>query len=180
MDQQINSTHHHTEIKKMHFLKITLALVISLLLLTSCSRSHEFYDFESRENVFSWGVVGADLIGKEKLLHNTVVRSSPYNLLIWFGSDTVIEGTIHISGLKLVNTKTKMVVFKYDKIIEKPIQKDVNSYTVYFSFKSLKLEYEEMVLQMKFLLKQSGKTAKYKAEIFFEKDYKKFRRIISH
>lgn len=164
----------------MHFLKIILALVISLLFLTSCSRNHEFYDFESKENVSSWGVVGADLIGKEKLLLNTVVRSSPYNLLIWFGSDTFMEGTIHISELKLMNTKTKMVVFEYGKIIEKPIQKDMNSYTAYFSFKNLKLEYEEMVLQIEFLLKQGNKTTKHKAEIFFEKDYNKFRSIISH
>ena len=164
----------------MHFLKITMALVISLLFLTSCSRNHEFYDFESKENVLSWGVVGADLIGKEKLLHNTVVRSSPYNLLIWFGSDNFMEGTIHISKLKLTNTKTQMVVFEYGKIIEKQIQKDVNSYTAYFSFKNLKLEYDKMVLQIEFLLKQGDKTTKHKAEIFFEKDYNKFRNIISH
>ena len=164
----------------MPFLKLTLALVISLSFLTSCSRNHTFYDFESKENAFSWGVVGVDLIGKEKLLHNTVVRSSPYNLLIWFGSDTFMAGIIHISEIKLINTKTKKVVFEYGKVIEKQIQKDVNSYTAYFSFKNLKLEYEEMVLQIEFLLIQGDKTIKHKAEIFFEKDYNEFRRIISH
>ena len=164
----------------MYFVKITLALIISLLFLTSCSRKHEFNDFKSIENIFSWGIVGADLIGKEKLLHNTVVRSAPYNLLIWFSSDTFMAGIIRISELKLINTKTKKVVFEYGKIIEKQIQKDVNSYTVYFSFKNLKLEYEEMVLQVEFFLKKSDKTSKHKAEIFFKKDYKKFRRIISH
>jgi hypothetical protein len=162
----------------MHFFKITLVLVISLVLLTSCSEVYEEYGFKSIENDFSWGVVGAKLIGNEKYYRNTAIRSSPYELFIWFGSDTFMEGTIYISELKLINTETKMVVFKQDNIVEEPIQKYTNSYRAYFSFEDIKLEYVDMILQMKFTLKQAEKTTEYETEIYFEKNYRKFRRII--
>ena len=85
-----------------------------------------------------------------------------------------MKGVIHISELKLVNTETKTVVFKKDNIIEKPIQKYANSYRAYFSFEDIKLEYVDIILQMKFTLKQGDKTSEYKAEIFFEKIIENF------
>ncbi len=169
----------------MYFLKIIVTLSIGLLLLTGCSEVYEEYGFKSIENKFSWGAVGAKLKGKEKNNHNPAVRSSPYKLFIWFTSDTFLEGTIHITELKLVNAETKMVVFEQDNIVEKSFQKSkyVNEYNkyeyyTYYSFENIELEYEEMILQMKFSLKQGDKTTEYESEIFFEKNYRKFRRII--
>ncbi len=162
----------------MKFLKIISFLIIALLLLTGCFSNYEEYGFKSIENEFSWGVVGAKLIGKEKYHRNTAIKSSPYELFIWFGSDTSMVGRIHISELKLVNAKTKTVVFNQKNITEKSIKKYTNSFRAYFSFENIELEYEEVVLQMKFLIKQGDKITDYKTEIHFEKDYKKFRRII--
>jgi hypothetical protein len=163
----------------MYFLKTILALIVSLLLLTGCSENYEEYGFKSIEKDFSWCVVRAKLKGNEKYYGRTAIKSSPYRLVILLRSDTFMEGIIHISELKLVNTKTNMVVFNQDNIVEQPFKKDeyINTYLAYFSFDNIELEYEEMVLQMKFSLKQGDKTTEYKAEIFFEKDYRKFRRI---
>lgn len=164
----------------MHYLKITRTLIVCLLLLTGCSEIYEEYGFKSKEKEFNWGIVRAKLIGNDKYYRNEAIRSSPYELFISIGSDTFLEGVIHISTLKLVNTKTQMAVFEQANIIEKSIQKDgnINTYHAYFSFKNIRLEYDDMLLQMEFTLKQGNKTSENKAEILFEINYRKFRRII--
>ena len=91
---------------------IKITLIISLLLLPSCHQNYETYGFKSNENNFNWGVVGAKLIGNEKKQQNTIIESSPYELFLWFGSDTFMKGDIHIKNLKLVNAETKKVIFE--------------------------------------------------------------------
>ena len=163
----------------MNYLKTKLALIVCLLLLTSCFSYYKEYGFKSIENKFIWGVVRAKLIGKEKYHTFTAIKSSPYELYISFSSGILREGTIKITELKLINDKDENVVFERNIIIEKSIQKDEykNDYYTYFLFKDIKLEYVDMILQMKFLLKQGDKTTEYKTEILFEKYYKSFLRI---
>lgn len=164
----------------MKFLKITLTLSGCFLLLTGCFRYYEMYEFKSNEHKFKWGVVGAKLIGSEKVHRKTITKSSPYSLLIWFGSNKYMDGAIDISELTLVNFADQKVVFERYNIAEKPIQKDSNIFRAYYSFKNIKLEHEDMVLQIKFSLNQGNQRTEYKADIFFEKDYQTFRRLISH
>jgi len=164
----------------MRIFKIAIVLVFSLLLLTGCHSKLEDYGYKSTKNEFSWGWISVKLKGNEKNYGRTAIRSTPYRLNILFQSDKFLEGVIHISELKLVNNKNKMVVFELGNIIDKSFQKaeHVNTYLVYFSFKDIDLEYEEMLLQLKFTLKQGNKSTEYKTEILFEKNYRKFRRII--
>lgn len=157
-----------------------------IILITILFHNYKEYGFESTENKFSEGVVSTKLTGKERYHTFTAIKSSPYELFISFSSDTFIEGTIHISELKLVNTKTKMIVFGPDNIIEKSFQRSkyVNEYSkyeynTYYIFENIELEYEEMVLRMKFSLTQGDKTTEYKAEIHFEKNYREFIRLKS-
>lgn len=158
-----------------------LFLIIGLLLLTGCYSRFEDYGFKSIENEFNWGVVRAQLTGKENYHTFTAIKSSPYELYISFSSETLKEGTIKITELKLINSKDEIVVFEQNNAIENPLQKDEykHDYGTYFSFKNIKLEYVEMMLQMKFSLKQGDKTTEYEAEMFFEKNYRKFLRIKS-
>lgn len=155
-------------------------LIISLLLLTSCYSRFEDYGFKSIENKFDWGVVHARLTGKEKYHTFTAIKSSPYELYISFSSETLIEGTIKITELKLINAKDENVVLEQNNTLEKPLKVyKYKHYGTYYLFKDIKLEYEEMVLLMKFSLKQDDKTTEYEAEMFFEKNYRKFLRIKS-
>lgn len=163
----------------MKFSRIVTSLIFCILFLIGCYRDYSVYGFKSEENNFSWGFVGAKLIGSEKLVRNTVIKSSPYELFIWFGSDTNNEGVIQILDLKLVNAKTKKVVLAQSNNTKKPIKKYEANYRAYFSFKNIEIvEYAELSLQIKFLFNQDNKSTEYNTEIYFGKDYKKFRRIL--
>ncbi|VEN74186.1 conserved hypothetical protein [Candidatus Desulfarcum epimagneticum] len=172
----------------MRFLRIFWILIVGLFLFSGCFQKYEIDGFKSAENKFHWGSVGGKLKGKMEMRNNTAVRRSPYELLIWFSSETPIEGIVQILGLKLTYAKSKKNIFnkdnipekrikKYTRIIKKPAEKHINDYTAYFSFKNINMEYSDVILQINFILKQGEKSTKYNAEIYFEKDYKKFKII---
>jgi len=170
----------------MKSLKILAIFIVSLCLLHSCFQKYEIDDFKSTENKFMWGTVGGKLKGKMELKNDIAVRSSPYELFIWFSSDAPLEGIIQILNLKLIYAKSGKMVFESNNIpeqyfkkdtmvIKEPVKKIIHTYDVYFSFKNISMEYSDVILQMDFILKQGGKSVEYNSEIYFEKDYKEFK-----
>ena len=165
------------------FLAITLAVDVflvffSTIFLSGCFRNYEAYEYKSKENKFVWGVVGAKLIGDKKLIENTMTITSPYELFIWFSSDSVLEGSVEILEIKLVYSDSKRIVFEQMATTEQKFEKYNTDYTAYFSFSNIELEYRDVIVSITFLLKQNQKSIKYTTEISFEKDFKKFKRII--
>ena len=154
-------------------------LALSFLFYFGCSRNFKHYGYSSIENKFPWGSVRGKLMGREARVGNSDIKGSPYKLLLWFGSDNQIDGIIHIEKIDLINLKTQKTVFKSDEPQVEPIKKDSDSYRAFFSYNGLKLDYEEMVLQIKFSLEQDGKSSKYESKIYFKKDYKEYRRPLS-
>lgn len=159
-------------------LEVIITILVLCSLLSACTRSYKVYDFVSKDNEFPWGVVGAKLIGKKKIINNTAIISSPYELYLWFGSNTFLEGTIHISNLKLFHSGTKTVVFEKYDIPEESIKEYDSLYRAYFSLKNIELEYLDMVLLIKFTLRDEKNSKEYNSEIHFERNFKEFTRII--
>ncbi len=161
----------------MSKIKTTL-LICFLLLLYGCFRNYDIYSFNSVEKNFEWGLVGAKLMGSETRKGNTIIKSSPYELFLWFGSETFMEGVVSIEDIKLLNKRTGNSVFIKNETPEKRIEKQTNLYRAYFSFENLKIPYENMELQMTFQLRQKNKSTKYKVSLLFKTEHQKFRRII--
>lgn len=155
-----------------------LFLVCFLLPLCGCFRNYDVYGFKTVEKKFEWGLAGAKLIGSESRKGNTIIKSSPYELFLWFGSEAFMEGAISIEYIALINKRTGNSIFIKNEIPEKRIEEQTNLYRVYFSFKNIKLFYENTELQMTFQLKQGNKSSKYQVNLLFKTDHQKFLRII--
>jgi len=150
------------------------------LLIAGCSQKYEIFGYKSEEKKFDLGFVGGSLKGSENKKGNTIIKRSPYNLSVWFGSDELLEGIIQITKIKITDLRTKQIVFVEDSTMEKPIVKYTDSYMAFFEIKGIDLEYNEMVLQVEFVLKQENKSSTYSSELHFNKDYKKYRMVVSH
>ncbi|PIE74474.1 MAG: hypothetical protein CSA18_04890 [Deltaproteobacteria bacterium] len=162
----------------MKFIKITIILSFTLLFICGFYKNYIVYDYKPIETKFNWGIVGARLLGSEKESRNTITKGSPYELLVWFGSDTYIKGNIHINNLKLIYNNSDNVAFVKHDIMTESIVKKTENYRAYFSFNNIDISYDDMVLQIEFQLEQDGKLFDYITDLFFEKDYREFRRII--
>ena len=156
----------------------TCLLLFFLLFLCGCYRNYDVYGYKKVEKYFNWGVVGAKLRGSEYRKGNTILKSSPYELFLWFGSEAPLEDNIYIKQIKLINKITENVAFEKKNVSEQIIKEQKNFYRAYFSFEDIKMPYENMELQITFRLEQEDSSTEYKANLLFKKDHQKFRRII--
>lgn len=160
----------------------TGSLFCFLLLLIGCFWSYDVYGFKSVEKEFDWGVMGAKLIGSESRKGCKVVKNSPYELFLWFGSESFLEGSISIEDIKLINKRTGKTVFMENKVPEQSIEKqnalDGTSYFSFFSFENINMPHQDMRLQIVFQLKQHDNSTEYKINLLFKTDHQKFRRIV--
>ncbi len=90
---------------------ISILLLCVLLLLLRLCVHYTDYGYKITEKQFTWGSVGARLIGEEKSYPLVSIRKSPYELFVWVSSTTLMEGTVSISELKLMDRKTKSVFY---------------------------------------------------------------------
>lgn len=157
------------------YIKTVLASAVCLAFLAGCVKYHMVYGFKRVERKFRWGRVGARLLTTPDVHFFWVNFKYPYELFIWFESDSVIQGTIQVMELKLIDAQTKTVLFEKVNIPEEqPFEKDKyqRTYSAYFSFKGLKFEYTDKILKIKFLMRQNHKIIEYNTELFLETDYK--------
>jgi hypothetical protein len=143
-----------------------------------CYKTYEVYEFEPQENKYDWGILGAKLRGSEKLSGNTITISSPYELFLWFGSDSLVEGVVQIKEVKLISITDKKLLFQKISVPDKEIKQYDSTYRAYFSFKEIKLNYEDVMCYIDFVLKQSGVSKRHIFQFKFKRNYKKFKRII--
>jgi len=159
-------------------MKVILSSIVALLvlcpLLASCTHPFRVYDFVAEESEFPLGVVSARLFGRGRMVNRTVIMGSPYTLTVWIGSRRFLEGTIHISDLKLLHARTRTVVFETTSILEKTIKQDMSSFGVHFAFTNIELGYADMALLIRFSLRSENVLREYSAEIHFERDFKEF------
>ncbi|ABW66961.1 hypothetical protein [Desulfosudis oleivorans] len=160
----------------MRYLFCITIIIISLLICIGCYQKFEVYGFKSEEKEFSWGKVGASLSGKKVIEGNTIIRRTPYDLEIWFVPFSLKEGTIKITELKII--KSKKIIYQNDTSHEGVIKKYAKDYMAFFLFENINIDYANIELQMKFILKENGNSMGYSTKIDFEKDYQKFRAII--
>ena len=180
---------------KIRLFKIKLLLFICLFFLIGCGVQENF-NYTSKENSvdFPWGGVGAGLSGVEKVGFFKVTRGSPYMFWCYFVFDKRkhLEGSVLISKVKIINARTNELLVERDNLMEKPIiisydHKKLpipNMHHVGFNvfdvlrFKDQKSEYDDLILQIKFIIKEGGNEDEYRAEIPLEKRYyKKFSSI---
>lgn len=164
----------------MKILKSTIFIFIIVLTLSSCFKRYNVYGFKAENIRHSWGTLRANVKGTEYNGFFITTLSSPYTLRITFASESSIEGAIEISEIKLAYTDTKRTIFIKNDILPQPIKRyEYNpAYHAFFRFEDIDLEYENVVLWIKYSLIQGDKSTKYDAKINFVKDYQKFFRII--
>jgi hypothetical protein len=156
-------------------IKLMLFLLLTILL-SGCYRNFEVYEFKSTENHYDWGVVGAKLIGNKQLQGNTIIESSPYELLIWFDSKKLPNKVSGIKNIKLIYADSRKTAFQKENIHSSKTTAIKRS--KYFSFKNIELKYKKIICSITFLYESKNKTTELKTDIILETDFKKFKRII--
>ena len=188
---------------KIRSFKIKLLLFICLFFMIGCGVQENFdYLSKGDHAEFPWGHVSAGLDGVDKVGLFKVTRGSPYLLWCYFVFDKRehLEGTVLISKVKIINARTNELLVERENLMEKPIIKSYNSvftgaggdppysnksvlvpnmHHVGFNifdvlrFKDQKSEYDDLILQIKFIIKEGGNENEYSAEILLEKRYYK-------
>lgn len=154
-------------------IKIIIALVLCSLFLY-IFKLNIVYGFKPIEKKFSWGRVGAVLDPPEDVHLLWTIRKGSYYFGVWFDSD--IQGVVQIKELELLNARTKKAVLSEVHFIEKPFKKQTYSqkFMAYYSFKDLKLEYTDMMLKIRFFLKQNNKIVEYETELPLKTNFRVF------
>ncbi len=188
---------------KIRSLKVSLALVACLFLLMGCGVQENFdYTTNDDDLKFSWGHIWGVLDGSESVGFFKVTRGSPYSFwyTIVFDKREHLEGTIRLTEVKVINTRTDKLLAELDSPIEKPIETVYDYDTVWsdekydyvhinkpepighktvfridniLRFEDQEAEYEDLILKMKFIVKEGGKASEYSAEIPVKKRYSK-------
>lgn len=147
---------------------------------SGCYQRYEIYGYSPNEKGFEWGTFGAKLIGTESKNDGIVIKKSPYELFLWFGSDDYINAKVKINMVKLIEAKSGKVVFESFGVPEKEIKKYSEKYRAYFSFKNIDLTHEDISLIVEFSLTLSGATKEYNVDMPLEAKFESFKRMISH
>jgi hypothetical protein len=181
--------------KKTRSLKLSLALFVCLFFTVGCGVQENF-DYRRKDRVeFPWGHFSAGLQGSEKVGFFKVTRGSPYEFwsFIIFDKRKHMEGFGQLTELRLINARTNKLLVELDKPIEKPIRVTMmyggggeevvvpkpNAHEVYLGvykflrFEDQRSEYDDIILQAKFIIKEGGNEEEYSVEMLLEKNYKK-------
>ena len=196
---------------KIRSFKIKLLLFICLFFLIGCGVQENFrYLSKGEATEFPWGHVSASLIGVEKVGFFKVTRGSPYVLWCHFVFDKRehLEGTVLLSKVKIINARTNKLLVERENLMENSITQSYNAVWVgaegdppyrykkelvpnmhyvgfnvfdVLRFKDQESEYDDMILQIKFIIKEGGNEDEYSAEVLLEKRYnKEFSSIFEH
>jgi hypothetical protein len=188
---------------KIRTFKIKLLLFICLFFMIGCGVQENFNYTSKGDSVeFPWGDVTANLVGADKVGFFKVTRGSPYILWCYFTFDKRkdLEGTVQLSKVKIINARTNKLLVERDNLMEKPIIKTYKSvfmgaggdppysnksvlvpnmhhvgFRVFdvLRFKDQETEYDDLILQVKFIIKEGGNVDEYSAEMQLEKRYYK-------
>ena len=171
---------------KIRSFKKKLLLFICLFFLIGCGVQENFdYTNKGCYVDFPWGRVSAHLNGVVKVGFLKVTRGSPYSLWCDFTIDKskYLEGTVQLSKVKIINARTNKLLFERNNLIEEPNRYEnelvPNMHDLRFRvfdvlrFKNQKSEYDDMILQIKFIIKEGGNENEYSAEMLLEKRYYK-------
>ena len=153
-------------------------LILIPVLFVSFFRNYEVYGYPKSEKGFGWGKVSARLIGNEKKVGNTIIKKSPYDLLVWFGSDSLLDGSVKISELYLWDLKTKKTVLTIKDTSEMKIEKRESKCRACFKFNDIEMDYSDFILDVKFVLQKDKQISENAVEFQFKPDFKRFRRIV--
>jgi hypothetical protein len=196
---------------KIRTLKIKLLLFICLFFMIGCGVQENFrYLSKGEAAEFPWGHVSAGLDGVDKVGFFKITRGSPYALWCYFTFDKSehMEGTVLISKVKIINARTNELLVERENLMENSITQSYNAvwvgaegdppyrykkelipnmhqagFTVFdvLRFKDQKSEYDDMILQIKFIIKEGGNVDEYSAEMQLGKRYnKEFSSIFEH
>jgi hypothetical protein len=162
----------------MRFLKNGIVVsCLFFLFSTGCSvKIHEDYRFDLPKQDLEWGVLRANLRGKSlNVSDDLIVTSSPYELLIWFStnSDAFIDCEISLANLSLIDLSTGEKKISFPGLRSDFRRKFDGAYIANFMFKNIKLEYLDYKLS--FVYKGSNKCplnkGPFHVELIFHKNY---------
>ncbi|MEA3357492.1 MAG: hypothetical protein U9Q67_03590 [Patescibacteria group bacterium] len=168
-----------SEIIKMNISKkIVLAFVLfaCCLIFISCSRLNKFYDYKPITYQYDNGEVGAKLIGTDISSNKETVRSSPYELFIWFEANSKTTGTVLITSIELYNIDDISIVFKNENVLKESFKDNsFGTSSAYFSIKQLDLKYVQYKLVITCQIASEDFVTTEKIEVYFKKDYKEYK-----
>jgi len=155
------------------YTKIIIALVLCSFFLVVFKFTIE-YGFKPTEKKFSWGRVSAKLSPPWDIHLFWIIRKGSYDFAVRFDSD--FQGLVQIKELELINARTKKVVLSEVDLIETPFEQQTYShkFMAYYSFRDLKLEYTDMMLKIRFILKQNHKIVEDEVELPFKTNFRVF------
>ena len=120
------------------------------------------------------------LDGKNVETRTTLTSASPYELSLWFVSESIDNGKIQLSEIELLYEDGSGSIFHVNEKIEKQFEKKTKDYMAFFSFQDIPVDHRNAILTIKYVLNRNNTSEELEAIIRFEKDYKDYRMIVSH
>lgn len=163
--------------KRISAICILGVLIVCFFFAVGCTmRLNKIYGYKQTKIKFVWGEVGAKLIGSYKSTKKETIKSSPYELFIWFESNSKVDGSVMITTVELHDIDEKIVVLKLDDVLKRKLKANSDGvYSAYFSFNGLNLDYVRYMLVLKFRVTTEKSDAEKKIQLYFDKDYKEYR-----
>ena len=188
---------------KISSYKVKLLLFICLFFVIGCGVQENFrYLSKGEAAEFPWGHLSAGLDGIDKVGFFKVTRGSPYLLWCHFVFDKheQLEGTVQLSKVKIINARTNKLLVERDNLMKKPIIKSYNhvwmgaggdppysykkvpapnmhhvGFNVFdvLRFNDQESEYDDLILQITFIIKEGGNEDEYSTEVQLKKRYNK-------
>ncbi len=151
-----------------------------MLFIEGCYKNYEVHEFKDKKASFEWGEIEIIIKGTLSEIRNTLIYESPYELVIWFGNDSIPEGSIiNVSELKLIKVKDKKIVYERTNWSEKSVKKYKRGNGVYLdSNEKIAAPHKDMLLRFQLKIINKNETTEHDVELLLEKEYRKFRRII--
>jgi hypothetical protein len=151
-----------------------VCLLIATIPIVGCtSRLNKNFGYKAVEYKFNGLRIGAKLIGTFISQKKVTIRGTPYELFIWFESDSEISGDITISGIKIYSVSNDSVVYRNTDKLSSSFNKDSDGkkYSAYFSLDKIDIEYIQYNLDLKFEFKSADREFNDEITLSFNTDY---------
>ena len=162
----------------MYCKQIFLLNIILFFVISGCTQNYEIYGYQKVEKDFDWGHIESKLKGTQNTDGRKTTIQSPYKLFFWFDSKMLSFRYVKILEIKIKNNKSGKVVYhKFPNLISQFKKQDTN-YTAFFSFENIELIHDDIELFFKFELhREEGKIVEESTSLVFKKIYQKNERL---
>lgn len=157
-----------------------LSFLIVSAVIFGCYQRYEIYGYKSEEVKYDWGSIGVRMIGEKVDEKGKIIRKAPYELFLWFNSDSLRDAEVQVFTIELNYAENNKLIYQGNETLNSTFQKEADSYSAYFSVKNLTFEYKDIKCDIQYAIKTDDEQTKYRAIINLKSDFKKYKHIESH